>query len=201
MRVIVCRHGKPEGTEYGRRYLGLTDESLSEEGRKQAEELGGHLVELIAGAPVRIVSSPLLRALETALVIKEHLGCEFIETDRELAEINMGEWDGKSFSEVMEEYPQEYEARGRDLWNYQVSGGESFAEAGARFVKEIREITGCAHPEEVIVVVSHRGVMLAGLSLMTDIPFEEWMNSKINYAGAVILDVTGGRTMVEREIK
>jgi len=200
MKVIICRHGKPDGTEYGRRYLGVTDEALSDEGMEQADELGRRISELVTDEPVRIVSSSLVRAFETALMIKNRLGCEFIETDHELAEIDMGEWDGKYFSEIMEVYPEEYEARGRDLWNYKVPGGESFSEAGARFVKEIRALTDCAYPDEVIVIVSHHGVIRAGLSLMTDIPFEEWMSRKIHYAGAVILDVTDGRTKVEGEL-
>ena len=36
MKIVIVRHGQPAGAERGKRYLGLTDEPLSPEGRQQA---------------------------------------------------------------------------------------------------------------------------------------------------------------------
>ncbi len=36
----------------------------------------------------------------------------------ELKEINMGQWDGLTFSEIKEKYPREYELRGLDFGSF-----------------------------------------------------------------------------------
>lgn len=200
MKLYLVRHGKPEGSEKGKRFLGLTDEPLSERGIEQAHQLGSVIAAQESGKSVRIVSSSLSRCFKTALIIKEHLHGEFIETDRDLREINMGDWDGRYFDEIRREFPEEFEARGRDLWNYIVPGGESFAEAGERFRETLDNLVSRAAADDVIVIVSHAGVIRAGLSLMTEIPFEEWMKNRITYAGAVLLDVTDGNISVTKQI-
>ena len=193
MRVYAVRHGRPEGVENRKRYLGITDEPLSDEGMETADDLGARIAESVGGRPARIVSSPLIRCYETALVIREHLNCGFVETDRDLKEINMGTWDGRYFDEIQAEFPEEYEARGRDLWNYRVPEGESFAETGARFKSVFDGLTKWAARDDVIVIVSHSGSIRAGVSLPTDTPFEEWMERKIPYTGMIVMDVDSGK--------
>ena len=186
MKIYIVRHGKPEGIESRKRYLGITDEALSDEGMEQANELGAQIADIEGPSDVRIVSSPLIRCFETALVIKEHLNCEFVETDQRLREIDMGTWDGRYFDEIQCEYPEEYEARGNDLWNYKAPEGENFRETGERFKAVAEGLTKWAAEDDVIIIVSHAGAIRAGLSLMTDTPFDEWMNTKIPYASAAV---------------
>ena len=194
MKVYIVRHGKPEGVEKRKRYLGATNEALSMEGMRQADETGRRIADAIGRRPSRLISSPLIRCLETARVLREHLNCVFTETDSNLKEINMGIWDGRYFDEIQAEFPAEYEARGRDLWNYKVPEGESFAETGRRFLSAFQDATKRASEEDVIILVSHAGAIRAGMSLLTDTPFEEWMGRRIPYAGAIVVDLKHGET-------
>ena len=190
MKVYIVRHGYPEGITDRKRYLGITDEALSDEGVRQACRIGSRIASEIGRKPVRIVSSPLIRCSETALIIKDYVMCGFVETDPDLREIDMGDWDGRYFDEIKAEYPDEFEARGKDLWNYRAPGGESFSETGLRFRNVLGRLTKWASKDESIIIVSHAGAIRAGLSLITGTPFDEWMKRKIPYAGCIVLDIT-----------
>ena len=187
--IRIVRHGQPEGTEQGKRYLGRTEVPLSGEGQIQADQLGAKLrAETAAagsGGAVRIISSPQMRCYETARIISRHFPGAAVETDPDLKEIDMGVWDGKLFSKIREAFPEEYEARGRDLWNYRAPGGESFAETGERFRSVIEK--RIQPDEEDMIIVSHAGAILSGLSLLTGIPFEDLRRRGIPYAGIVKL--------------
>ena len=191
MIIYIVRHGYPEGITDRKRYLGITDEALSDEGVRQACRIGSRIASEIGRKPVRIVSSPLIRCSETALIIKDYVMCGFVETDPDLREIDMGDWDGRYFDEIRAEYPDEFEARGRDLWNYRAPGGENFAEAGERFRKALERLTRWASKDDVIILVSHAGAIRAGMSLITGTPFDEWMKRKIPYGSSIVLDVNG----------
>jgi phosphohistidine phosphatase len=54
---------------------------LSEKGREQAERLGAHLVG-VAFKTDAIITSPKLRAVQTAEIIADHLGVSVTEDDR-----------------------------------------------------------------------------------------------------------------------
>lgn len=71
MRVYIIRHGKAEaGSVTGR------DEhrELRERGRRQAEWLGRQLSDLDR-PPTRVLSSGLVRAKQTAEILRQALGC------------------------------------------------------------------------------------------------------------------------------
>ena len=197
MKIYLVRHGYPEGITERKRYLGITDEALSDEGMRQADSIGSKIASETGHRSVRIVSSPLIRCFETAMVIKNHVICGFVETDPDLREINMGKWDGRYFDEIKAEFPDEFEARGRDLWNYRVPEGESFAETGERFKKVFDNLTRWASKDDVIIMVSHAGAIRAGMSLITGTPFENWMKRKIAYAGCISLEINKDREIVE----
>ena len=188
MKIYLVRHGMPVGAEKGPRYLGFTDEPLCEEGKNQASETGQMILQMDPLSRMRIAASPLKRAAETAEIIREYVCCGPVETNAGLREINLGAWDGKYVSEIMETHPEEYEARGRDLLNYRIPGGETFAETGARFRDAAEEIIRSSEPGEDIIIVTHAGAMRSGISLMTGIPFEELATIKIPYAGVIALN-------------
>lgn len=185
MKIYLVRHGMPVGADKGRRYLGLTDEHLCSEGRDQANNTGLLISQLEQRGNIRIAASTLKRSIETAKIINEYLGCDFIEIDDELREIDLGKWDGRYTEDIRNEFPEEYKAREADMWNHRTPGGETFAETGERFRDALYEIVKWSGDDEVIVIVSHAGAINAGLSLMTDFTFEDARSLKLPYAGMI----------------
>lgn len=89
------RHGESEANA-ARRFAGRTDSPLTERGREQAEAVA----EVLAKTPFdRIVSSPLSRCRDTALVIARRHQLP-VDLEPDLVEIDVGERTGSPFDEV-----------------------------------------------------------------------------------------------------
>lgn len=90
--IVFARHGQTAPNRDGL-VLGRADPELTEEGHRQAVLLGAAL----AGEPVAaIVSSPLLRARQTAEVVAQACGGGVpLAVDQRLVEIDWGTWEGR----------------------------------------------------------------------------------------------------------
>ena len=100
MKILFIRHGQTSG-DLEDRYGGDYDDSLSTEGIKQAEQLP---LELKDKKIELIISSPLTRAKETALILSKLGSPVIIETD--FKERNQyGILSGMVKSEAKEKYP------------------------------------------------------------------------------------------------
>ena len=152
--IFLIRHGE---TQYNRqnRFNGRTDSPLTEIGVSEAHRQGRVLREVSEpGSDLRIVSSPLGRAVHTAEIIRDQMpltGCE-IETDARLTEISFGEWEGLTIDEIKHRFPGEWEKRHQNMWTYVVPGGESYEMVARRTRDWLREAHG------PMVVVTHGGV-------------------------------------------
>ena len=88
--IVFARHGQTAPNRDGL-VLGRTDPELTEEGRRQA----WLLAEALAGEPVAVIlSSPLLRARQTAEAVSEACGVP-VTVDQRLVEIDWGTWEGR----------------------------------------------------------------------------------------------------------
>src|SRR6185437_11976886 len=96
--IYYVHHGETEWN-HARRYQGRMDSPLTAEGRRQAERVAHLWARETAGASeLALVSSPLGRALATARVIASTLALP-IATDKRLAEVSLGEWEGLTNAE------------------------------------------------------------------------------------------------------
>lgn len=121
---------------------------LSTEGRAEADRLARGL----AAQPLAaIYTSPLERAVETAVAIARHQ--RTVETIREeLTEIDFGIWTGKTFAELEDD-------RRWDLFNTHrgsaaVPGGENAPTTQARMIAVLRALAA-SHQGQRIAIVSH----------------------------------------------
>jgi broad specificity phosphatase PhoE len=93
--IAFVRHGQTGPNRDGL-IIGRSDPSLTEEGRRQAVLLGA----ILAGEkPATILTSPLVRARETAEAIAAACGLT-PEVDERLVELDWGSWEGRPFSGV-----------------------------------------------------------------------------------------------------
>ena len=134
--VLLVRHGTTPttGKVLPGRAPGL---HLSDEGRAQAEAVGG--ADRRAGdrsrrAPVAVYASPLERTVETARPIARRLGLR-VRTDRGLLECDFGEWTGAKLKDLAQK--PEWTQVQRCPSGFRFPGGESFLEMQARIASAI----------------------------------------------------------------
>ena len=96
---FLVRHGQSTWN-LEHRWQGQADPPLSDHGRKQAFAAAASV-----GAVDVIVSSPQIRALETAAIIGEQIGVGPIQTLDDLRERNAGEWSGLTTAEIERDWP------------------------------------------------------------------------------------------------
>jgi len=149
--LLLARHG---ATDFSveKRFSGIggVDKPLNALGNAQAQALAREIAER-GGADV-IVASPLLRTRETAAYVSDAIGVP-VEVDGGFAECGFGEWDGFTFTEVRERWPEQLDAW---LASTEIAppGGESFADVNRR-VEAARRGVLERHGGKRVIIVAH----------------------------------------------
>lgn len=154
--LFMIRHGITAWNA-DRRVQGHTDVPLSDHGRQILVEQSVPRV----FAPFRVVSSPLLRARQTA----EMLSCPVERQEPALIEMSWGDWEGRTLDSLRKEDGARMrlrEARGLD---FQPPGGESPRQVQARLLRLFRQLARDGRPT---IAFTHKGVIRAGLALACD---------------------------------
>ncbi len=153
MRLILLRHGQTEWNAL-QKYQGQTDIPLNDTGRQQAERAAEYLLK--HEQVQTIYCSDLSRTRETAEIAAHKLRLP-VYYDRRLREASFGIWEGMTFSEVYEKYPQEFKQWYQDIWKYKMTGGETFSEVWERVSLATEEII--QRHNGTVLVVTHGGVV------------------------------------------
>ncbi|MDA7952034.1 MAG: histidine phosphatase family protein [Pirellulaceae bacterium] len=112
------------------------DVPLSEQGREQSRLTA----DLLANFPLsRFYSSPLQRANETAQIIATPHD-QSVETNEELTEVDVGNWEGRDWKEIAKTDSEAYRLFQEDCSEYPYLGGETFLDVQKRVVPTILEI-------------------------------------------------------------
>ena len=146
--TALLRHGQtPMSVQ--KRYAGRTDVPLTEVGVQQAAAAAKRLAS--AGLGV-IVTSPLLRTVQTAQAVAAVTGATLV-TDDGFRETDFGAWEGLTFAEVRERWPAEISAWLADP-DVAPPGGESFTDVSARVTAALDRVLA-ARAGQTVLIVSH----------------------------------------------
>ncbi|WP_329561191.1 bifunctional RNase H/acid phosphatase [Streptomyces uncialis] len=149
---VLLRHGEtPLTPSKAFSGSGGTDPSLSEVGRAQAVLTAGALA--ARGTVQAIVSSPLKRCRETAQAVADRLGLD-VRVDDELRETHFGAWEGLTFGQVRERYPDDLTAWLDSEDARPTGGGESFTEVTER-VARARDRLVEEYAGRTVLLVTH----------------------------------------------
>ncbi len=178
LQVILVRHGETDWNMSWRIQGGNSDTQLNEAGEEQAEGLALRLKQERIKA---IYSSPLKRALDTALVIASYHQLE-VQIELALKELNVGELEGVPVSLVGKRLDELLTTPARDeiqvgagenVWTkLQHIGGEPLEELQQRAWGTIQRIVN-RHSDGVIVVVSHYFVLLTIICAVLNLPLSQ----------------------------
>jgi ribonuclease H / adenosylcobalamin/alpha-ribazole phosphatase len=147
--TLLLRHGQT-ALSVDRRFAGRGDIPLTDLGREQADRAAAALAD--RGGVGAVVTSPLGRARETAEAVAQRTGAP-LAVDEDFAETDFGSWEGLTFGEVMERWPEEMTAWLADA-EAAPPGGESFAAVAVRVDAALDRLLS-AYQGQKVVVVSH----------------------------------------------
>lgn len=155
-QIYLIRHALPDFPGGKGMCIGTTDIPLGKEGLAQAEEMAKTLPAVTA-----VFSSPLSRAVQTAQAI----GMPIIILD-DLREMYAGQWDGLTFGEIRQRYPELYAARAKDM-TLPLPGAEDPADGLSRFSAAMID-AGWTAPGD-FAVVAHGGIIAEFLESVTGV--------------------------------
>jgi broad specificity phosphatase PhoE len=184
MKFYFVRHGESEANllcEFSNRGF---KHGLTERGFQQAEALGRKLGSL----PItKIYTSPLMRAVQTAEILKKHLNCP-LETTYALREFDTGILEGKSDSESWEKHTWVFNQWLSGNWEARIPGGESHLDLQARFIPFIESLCQDFSSQELLLV-GHGGLFGAMLPLITtNLAFSSIEEIQIHNAMPIIIE-------------
>lgn len=181
-RVYLIRHGQVVGHETPS-YNGHADVALTEYGISQYQQLRERLADTGITA---CYSSDLSRCATGAKIICDSLAIR-PNLDARLRELDVGIWEGMTWSEIVAKYPLEWKARLDDIVNYRVPEGESLLDLAGRALPALREIVA-AHRGETILVVGHGGMNRTLLLDAIGAPLSALFNIEQKYGCLNIID-------------
>ena len=146
--IIMVRHGQSE-TNVRKVFTGQINAPLTEAGREQARLMAKYLENYKVD---KIYASSLDRAVETAQAIASSQKCS-LETCDDLMEIYSGSWQGLSFGEIAEKYPENYQVWKNNIGLATPDGGETCKQLYDRATAFLERIL--KEPEETVCLVCH----------------------------------------------
>jgi len=191
-RIYLVRHGQVKGFEE-KRYNGQVNVPLTRLGEKQSQLICDYLSGVRVDA---VYSSDLDRSRYCAELIAATHGITGT-FDPALRELHIGDWEGRTWAELQEAYPNDWQARLEDLVNYKVPGGESLQDAADRIMPRIKK-TLELHQGETIVIVAHGGVNRIILLNAMNASLEQAFSIEQDYGCVNIIDYfADGRSVVK----
>lgn len=209
--LYLLRHGETAGNDT-KRYHGSIDILLSEKGNQQAAEKAVVLRRYIEKATTSkhlsylkdihnnaddqnassssglraVYCSGLTRAVQSAEIIAGQFGLVPIRVP-DLRERSFGIWEGMTFSEIREQYPEEFAAWVENPLAYSPIGGETTLEVRDRVIKAISEIVE-HHAGEEVAVVAHGGVNRIILCHILGMPLEHIFRIEQDFTALNIIE-------------
>jgi len=153
--MLLIRHGATANNDAvpPRLQGARSDPPLSHAGIRQADRLA----EFLARLPIRdVFASPLLRARQTAdRIAQTH--CKTTTIVEQLREIDCGQWEGLTWDDVEQRWPDHYRNFVANPGEVPYLGGESLSDVERRVVPALGRLAD-DHRGRMIVVVAHNMV-------------------------------------------
>ncbi|MCP4673063.1 MAG: alpha-ribazole phosphatase [Desulfobacula sp.] len=184
--IFLLRHGQIQDHET-KRFIGQTDIPLDSTGIKQAMSWQKSFASIKFNT---VYSSTLKRCSKTAQIVSPQ---NYINIDSRLNEIDLGEWDGKTFDEIKKNHSEEFKKRGRQIYHFQPARGESFKDLSKRILPFFNKLN--TKPLEFNIrgnktlVVTHAGVIRMLVCHILGINPQDMFKTKLDYGQLFVLKI------------
>ena len=171
IHLVLVRHGESVW-HTDNRYAGSSDIALTPRGYRDAEILA----QWAKGAQLDALwASPLSRTLETAAAVTRTTGL-LPHVDARLREIDFGQGEGHTKTEMQQLFPESLTAFQSDPVNHHLPGGEDPREAVARAVACFSDIEQI-YPNGKVLVIAHNTLIRLALCSLLGIPLERYRSA------------------------
>jgi len=189
--IYLLRHAQTQAN-LEHRYQSWSDSPLTSYGQLQARSLAARLKRL----PFQqIVLSPSQRCHATFSFLKDHYPKAELTVDSAWAEVHHGRWEGLTYQEVQERYPEELQARFGAGIHGKAEGGESLYEVAQRVQQAWRALLErCA--DQRVLVISHATPIQLVLCSVFNLPPDLHWQWRIDLASISAVDVYPGGAIV-----
>lgn len=179
--VILVRHGQTDENINGR-ISGQGSIPLNTRGQEQARLAA----EVVASLGVtHLVSSPLVRARQTADIIAQHVSISIVENPQ-LREVEYGDWEGQFFHNIRS-HPMAQKVS-QDPSAVIFPNGEGLVavqQRGVQVVEALRQ----QYPQGIIVAVSHGDVIRTVLAHYLAMPFNDYRRINIDNGALSVIEL------------
>ena len=196
MKIYLVRHGETEwNKEY--RLQGQADTRLNDYGR----ELAQITAEALKDIPFDVIyHSPLNRAEETAVILKQSRTIDIIADER-IKEMSFGTAEGCHILSIKNnpeapmynflKHPGDY---------IPPENGERFEDVAARSAEFMKEtILPLEGKYQNVLIVAHGAVNRTILNAIAGIPVSDFWNIRLKNCAVSIIDLTNGILTIEQE--
>ncbi|KAL7418435.1 Fructose-2,6-bisphosphatase [Cryptotrichosporon argae] len=159
--IYLSRHGESMYNVEGK--IG-GDSDLSPRGWQYAKALPDMVKQNIGDGPLEVWTSTLQRTIQTGSFLPFEK-----KTWKSLDELDAGVCDGMTYEEIEQKYPEDYDARDEDKFNYRYRGGESYRDVVVRLEPVIMEL----ERQENILVIAHQAIIRCLYAYFLALPQEE----------------------------
>ena len=166
--IYLIRHAEAEGNLY-RRVHGWYDSLITENGYRQIAALEERFRDIHIDA---VYSSDLFRTRTTARAIYRSKNLP-LRTEPGLRELNLGEWEDRTFGAVRHSDPQQMDLFNRTDPAWEVEKAETFFQLGDRLYETVGRLAE-RHPDQTVAMFSHGMAIRQFLGRVKNIPPEEW---------------------------
>lgn len=188
-RLYLVRHG--EVVNHGV-YNGHTDVDITPLGVKQMESLRDRLG---AKKIAAVYASDLRRTLLGAEIISQphHLQPQSFSQFREM---NFGRWQGLTYKEVMEKYPEDIPQWLQDLEHFRIPRGESLSDVRERVLPKLKELIA-KHQGEDFVLVCHGAVNRVIIADALQLPLAHLLRIEQDYGCLNVIEYTSSWSVIK----
>lgn len=187
-RIYMIRHGVT-ASNLASRYMGRSQEALSNDGRWQARQLALRLSSTELSA---IYASPLRRARETAEIIAQPHAMD-VSVESDFNELDLQRWEGLTATEIEARDPEAWHLWCADPARLRLRGIEGFADLRHRVRRGLATLAR-RHPGAGAAVVTHDGIVRIAVLEALGIDDGQYRSIPVDNTGLTILEVAPERT-------
>lgn len=190
IKLILVRHALTVDNQ-NNRLSGHIDSAISEKGKEQIHKITNYLKDFKID---KIYTTTSSRTKDTVKKLSELKSIDIIEKEN-LKEISFGDFEGLTFKEIEDKYPEEFQDMIKKGYEYKYPNGESLIDSYNRVCTELDNIIS-NNDGKTILICSHGGTIRNIITYLISNSYKYHWNFKIDNGSVTILEIQDGFSVI-----